>query len=99
VSSLILDSSRITANVENGNIEQTVYDKKSVWKIKESPIDTRLKKEGFTLDFPIKILGNTLTIERKLLETGVFYSIKCDGEELLIRKTVDGKVQIYEVVE
>jgi hypothetical protein len=81
------------------NIDLTDYDKKSIFQFEEIPMDTQIKREDLTKDFPLKIVENTLSIEKNMLETGVFYSLRYHNEELLIRKTVEGKVQIFEVLE
>lgn len=99
MSKFFFDITRENANIKNGNIQETIYDTKIITTFVENPIDTWIKKRRLTQAFPIKILGNTLTVERKMMEAGLFYSIKTNDEELLIRKTVDGKIQIYEVIE
>lgn len=99
MSRLTLDLEKGTANLENKDLEQTVYDRKSIWRLRKFSIATHMKKADLVREFPIKIIGGVLTIERESLEVGVFYSLEHDDEELLIRKTVDDKIQIYEVLE
>lgn len=89
----------IIANIKNGFNDQTIYLNMSILEKKILPLPTILKKNEIKINIPIKIIGNTLFIDKKLLEIGIFYPFKMNGEELLVLKTASGIIQIFEVLE
>ena len=99
MSKSVFDVTRTNTNVKDGNIENTVYYKPNILSFGEIPTDNQVKRKELTDNFPITIVEGTLTIKREMLETGMFYSLKFQNENLLIKKTVDGRIQIYEVIE
>ena len=50
------------------------------------------------VESPVKVKDNCLVLEQNSMSDDVFYSVKFEGRDLLVKKTKEGRLEIYEVV-